>query len=494
MNQVLELHPIPFQVWTYLVPLIVLSIAAVFNLFCSPFIQRGRKLIWVITTVTLISMMGFSFSNIFRDESSFFYEMLHYDRLSSFSSGMILAMGFLSFLTMWGNDQKDSILQEVHALLLFSLAGMLLLVSSTHLILLFIALEIMSLAIYIMVAMKRSSRFASEASLKYFIMGGVASAFFLYGAALIFGNLGTFDLSQMNALMTLKTPQELVLVALGTLMILGATLFKVGAFPFHAWVPDVYQGAISPVTGFMAAAIKFSAFILFIRLGQNLFFVQSFPFQNLIVPVLSVVAIATMFFGNIVALRQLDLKRMLSYSAIAHSGYLFIGLLAGRHFSEGYQAMIAYLVFYALSTLGTFAIISKMKASGEKDLPIRRLQGLGKREPFLAITLSLFLLSFAGIPLTAGFIGKYLLFVAAMGKLPILMLVLTIIAALISLAYYIKLIAFMFMKEQGPEQCSLYPGLKGSLIVIGFCAGLTFLLGLFPEKLLELGRYVFTLS
>lgn len=494
MNQVLELQPIPTQAWCYLLPLIILSITAVFNLFCSPFVNKGRKLIWILSTLTLLSMASLSFFNIFKLEGSFFYEMLRYDRLSSFSTGFILIMGFLSFLTMWGNDQKETMLQEIHALLLFSLAGMILLVSSTHLILLFIALEIMSLAIYIMVAMKRSSRFASEASLKYFIMGGVASAFFLYGSALIFGNLGTFDLTQMNALMLVKQPGELTLVALGSLMILGATLFKVGAFPFHTWIPDVYQGAVSPVTGFMASAVKFSAFILFIRLGQNLYFAEGFPFQNLLVSILSVIAIATMFFGNIVALRQLDLKRMLSYSAIAHSGYLFIGLLAGRHFAEGYQAMIAYLVFYALSTIGSFAIISKLKSSGEKDLPIRRLQGLGRKEPFLAITLALFLLSFAGIPLTAGFIGKYLLFIAAMGKLPMLLLILTIVAALISLAYYMKLVAFMFMKEEGTENCSPYPGLKSSLVVIGFCAGLTFLLGIFPEKLLELSRFIFTLS
>lgn len=494
MNNVLELHPIPAQAWAYLLPLIVLSATAMFNLFASPFVVKGRKIIFSLTLVALVSMIALTFNNIFKTGGSFLYEMLSYDRLASFASFAILSMGLLSFLNAWGNDQKDHILQEIHALLLFSLCGMLLLVSSTHLILLFIALEIMSLAIYIMVAMKRNSRFAGEASLKYFVMGGVASAFFLYGSSLILGNLGTFDLTQMNSLMMLKKPEEMSLVLLGSFMILGATLFKLGAFPFQAWVPDVYQGAMSPVTGFMAAAVKFSGFILLIRLAQNLFFASAFPQPELMTLVLSIIALASMFYGNIVALRQLDLKRMLSYSAIAHTGYLFLGIIASRHSIEGHQAVLAYLVFYALSSLGIFAIISKLKSGGQKDLPLRNLQGLGRREPFLALSLTLFLLSFAGIPLTAGFIGKYSLFISAMGSVDLVVLILAIIAALISLAYYIKVIAFMFMKEEGLETCAPVSGLPATMGMIGFTACLTFLLGLFPEKVLQLSKYVFILN
>ncbi len=495
MNTVLPLHPIPFEAWSYLLPLIILSVVAMLNLFLSPFIKKGRQAIFILSSLTLLSLTALSFNNIFKTGGSLLYEMLSYDRLSSFSAFAILIIGFMTFLNTWGNDLKDHLLAEIYALLFFALAGMLLLTSTTHLILIFISLEIMSLATYVMVAMKRSSRFASEASLKYFIMGGVASAFFLYGSSLIFGSLGTFDLAQMSSLMSVKNPNELTLVLLGSIMIFAAILFKVGAFPFHTWVPDVYQGAISPVTGFMAAAIKFASFVLFIRLCQNLFFAAGFPHPELIWSLMGIVALATMFYGNIVALRQWDLKRILSYSAIAHTGYLFLGLMAGRFSLEGHQAVIAYLVFYALSTLGVFAVISKLKLEGEKDLPLYRLHGLAKHQPFLATTLSLFLLSFAGIPLTAGFMGKYLLFISAISPVGIAIVVLTIIAALISLAYYMRIIGLMFMKEELPDaERHVLPQFLGTTTVIGFCACLTFFWGLFPEKVLALVKFIFILN
>jgi len=491
MNQIL-LNPIPSQMWHYLLPLIILCISAVINLFLSPFVKRGRKFIFIISVLALISSISLSFFNIFRTDGNFLYEMLSYDRLSSFSAFSILSLGLFSFLNTWGNDRKDQLLAEVHALLLFALSGMLLLTSSTHLILLFIALEIMSLSIYVMVAMKRNSPFASEASLKYFIMGGVASAFFLYGSALIFGNLGTLDLAEMGQLMSLKSPEELSLVLLGSLMILISILFKVGAFPFHTWIPDVYQGAISPVTGFMAAAVKFSSFVLFIRLTQNLFFAKGFPYPDLISMLLAIIGLATMFYGNIVALRQTDLKRILSYSAIAHTGYLFLGLMAARFSILGYQAVLAYLIIYAFSTLGTFAIISKIKKEGEKDLPLYRLQGLAKHHPFLAGTLTFFLFSFAGIPLTAGFIGKYFLFVSAMSLIPLWVILLSIMAAFISLAYYMRIVGVIFMKNELPNPNPFeLPSLPWTSVAIGFCACITLVLGVFPEKFLNLIKFIF---
>lgn len=495
MNTILPLHPIPSQAWPYLMPLIVLSIIGMFNLFLSPFIKKGRKLIFIFTSSTFIFLTLLSFNNIFKTGGSIVYEMLNYDRLSSFSAFIILGMGFLTFLNTWGNDLKDKLLGEIYALLLFSLTGMLLLTSTTHLILIFIAIEIMSLTTYIMIGMKRTSRFASEASLKYFIMGGVASAFFLYGSALILGNLGTLDLAQMSSLMSVKKPEELTLVLLGSFMILISILFKIGAFPFHTWVPDVYQGAISPITGFMAATIKFASFVLFIRLSQNLFFASGFPHPELIWNLLGIIGLTTMFYGNIVALRQWDLKRILSYSAIAHTGYLFLGIMASRFSLEGHQAVIAYLVFYAISTIGVFAIISILKLEGEKDLPLYRLQGLAKHHPFLAATLSLFLLSFAGIPLTAGFIGKYFLFISAISSVKIIIIALAIFAALISLAYYLRIIAIMFMKEELPDaQPHFSPSLLGTTTVIGFCSCFTFILGLFPEKVLALTKFIFLLN
>ena len=303
--------------------------------------------------------------------------------------------------------QSGNQVTEVYPLTLFAVAGMMLFPVSSDLITLFVALEVLSLPLYLMAGLSRRRRLASqEAALKYFLLGAFSSAFFLFGAAFLYGYSSSITFTGIrNAVVGGGGNDVFLLIGIAFLSV--GLLFKVGAVPFHAWSPDVYQGAPTPVTAFMAAATKVAAFGAMLRIYYTVFANAQWSWS----PMLTIIAIITMVFGSLVAIAQRDVKRMLAYSSIAHAGFLLTGVIALN--KAGLEASLFYLFAYGITTVGAFAIVTLVRDSAGEVTDLNRWKGLGKRSPWVAIAFATFLLSFAGIPLTSGFIGKFSIFSAA---------------------------------------------------------------------------------
>jgi NADH-quinone oxidoreductase subunit N len=471
-----------------LLPLFSVSFGALFALILGTHKEKGHGFAFLTSFIFLLSGLLQSIFNLKAIDVNILGGTLVLNPFTRTLSLMIILFALIGVVLTYGQDKKEGLLSEIYALILFATAGMILMVSTTHLLFMFIALEIMSLSIYVMVAMRRTSRFSAEAGLKYFILGGLASAMLLYGSSLIFGSLGSFELLSLNkVLIGLKQPSPIFFVGLG--LVVAAMLFKIGAFPFHGWVPDIYQGASTNVTGFMGAAVKFTAFMAFARIAQNIIFVDSIPalkwFQNFI----WFVAAATMIFGNFVAIAQTELKRMLSFSTIAHSGYLLLGLYAINSKDGSVSSLVLYLFFYALANLGAFAIISLFEEKNQKDLHLEQIAGLGMKHPFLGLMLTVFLLSMAGIPLTSGFIGKYGLFSSAVTAGEVPLVIIAVLTSVVSVFYYLRVIVYLFMKESGQEVAK-YQAMRGASIAAFVSAAATLQFGVFPKAIIHFVKMI----
>ena len=380
---------------------------------------------------------------------------------------------------------------EVYPLLLFAVGGMMLFVASGDLLTMFVALEILSLPLYLLCGLARRRRLLSqEAAMKYFLLGAFSSGFFLYGVALVYGYAGSMDFAAINEAVTNNAGNQTLLV-LGMGMLTVGLLFKVGAAPFQAWVPDVYQGAPTAVTAFMAAATKAAAFGAILRLFYVAFGEARWTWQ----PMMWIIAILTMILGTVLALVQTDMKRMLAYSSVAHTGFLLTGVLGLQTTSEmapgqitSLEAVMFYLVTYGLTTLGAFAVVSLVRDSAGEQSMIRRWAGLGKHSPVVAGVFALFLLSMAGIPLTAGFTGKWAVFEVALaaGAWPVV-----IVGVLVSAAaafFYVRVIVVMYFHEPEPDSAYVaHPSIL-TASAIGVSAAATIALGILPGPVLDLAQ------
>ncbi len=375
---------------------------------------------------------------------------------------------------------------EIFPLLLFSLGGMMMFPATQSLLTMFVALEVMSLPLYVLVATARHRREESqEAALKYFILGAFASAFFLMGAAMLFGySGGSLDFNVIAQAIPLVNNMEWLLLV-GVLFVLVGLLFKVAAFPFHAWTPDVYTGAPTPITGFMAAGVKIAAFGALLRFYQSVAAALQWDFRML----LAVATAATIIFGTVVGLVQKDIKRMLAYSSIAHAGFLLIGVLS---LVAGSAASIAfYLLSYGIATVGAFGVMTLVRRKnsdggiGAEATRISDWKGLGKRSRLLAGAMLVFLLSFAGIPFTSGFVGKFLVFADGIGGGLGWLVGIALAASAATAVFYFRVIANMFFKK--PEEDVTVVGAQGFTdIAVGFAAFVTVLLGVIPGPVISL--------
>ncbi|MBN8882762.1 NADH dehydrogenase subunit N [Salana multivorans] len=378
---------------------------------------------------------------------------------------------------------------EVFPLALFSLAGMLVFPMANDLLVLFVALEVLSLPLYVLTALARRRRVLSqEASLKYFLLGAFSSALFLFGVALLYGFSGSLGYADLGTAAEMTVGMDGMAV-IGFLLVLVGLLFKVGAVPFHAWVPDVYQGAPTPVTGFMAAATKTAAFGAILRL----LYVAAPGFGWDLEPVLWTVAIASMLVGTVLAIVQTDIKRILAYSSVAHAGFALVAIATLS--PSGPSSLIFYLLAYGLATVGAFAVITLVRerdaegnVTGEAT-HLSQWAGLGRRHPVLAGMMTLFLLSFTGIPLTAGFVGKFVAFVSAVegGAWPLV--VVAVVASAAAAFFYVRIIVLMFFTEpeesERPGSDAVTPGaLTG--VALWVCAIATVVLGVWPTPVLDL--------
>ncbi|GAA1992423.1 NADH-quinone oxidoreductase subunit NuoN [Kitasatospora viridis] len=379
---------------------------------------------------------------------------------------------------------------EVYPITLFAVGGMLLFPAANDLLTMFVALEVFSLPLYLLCALARRRRLLSqEAAVKYFLLGSFSSAFFLFGSALLYGYAGSFRLPDIADVVSGTAPatpalavttQNDALLLIGLAMLAVGLLFKVGAVPFHAWTPDVYQGAPTPVTGFMAAATKVAAFGALLRIFYVAFPGLRWDWR----PVMWGVAILTMVAGAVLAVTQQDVKRLLAYSSIAHAGFILTGVIATNR--QGLGAVLFYLLAYALVTLGAFAAVTLVRDSKGEATHLSSWAGLGRRSPLLAAVFALFLLSFAGIPLTAGFTGKFAVFQAAAAGGATPLVIVGVLTSAVAAFFYIRVIVLMFFSEPQQNGPAVVIPSTATATVISVAVAATLVLGLAPQYFLDL--------
>jgi NADH-quinone oxidoreductase subunit N len=376
---------------------------------------------------------------------------ISWDGVSSWGSYLVYMVAAFSLMLAYDNAAtKGRQFSEFAFLLMSSSVGLLILLMANDLIVTFIGIETMSLALYLLIAMSREAKLAKEAAFKYFVLGSFASAIFLYGIAFIYGTVGATDFPHIaeNAL-TLLTTNRLFLI--GSALVIIGFGFKVAMFPMQSWVPDVYEGSPTPVTAFMSAAVKAISFIAFLRFFHTADFSGAPAFATL----LQWLAAATMIVGNVAALKQQNLKRMLAYSSIAHSGYALIGLITagfGDNFNAGATSLLFYLFSYSVMSIGTFAVVAVFEKSENTKLNLADLRGLGRNHPVLGISLTVMMLSLAGLPPTVGFFAKFYIFSAAIQQDYYWLAFWGIMSSLVSVYYYLRPVAMLYMSdEQGAE-------------------------------------------
>lgn len=434
------------------------------------------------------------------------------DKPALFLQATIIALSILAVLTMSERSVDDGaftpqasavpgspaeaqarraglVQTEVFPLLLFSVGGMMLFPAANDLLTMFIALEVFSLPLYLMCGLARRRRLLSqEASLKYFLLGAFSSAFFLYGTALLYGFAGSVRLSDIASAVSgdSATIGQDPLLLIGAALVAVGLLFKVGAAPFHIWTPDVYQGAPTPVTGFMAACTKVAAFGALLRVAYVALPGARWDWT----PALWGVAILTMVVGAVVAIVQTDVKRMLAYSSIAHAGFILTGVLA--YSRSGISSVLFYLLAYGFSTIGAFALVSLVRDAGEGDAVggeathLSQWAGLGRRNPLVAGVFTLFLLAFAGIPLTSGFVGKYAVFSAAVAGGAWVLALIGVLASAVAAFFYLRVIVLMYFSEpSGPTTVVAEPGVPVT-VTVTVAAAVTLLLGVWPTFVLDM--------
>jgi NADH-quinone oxidoreductase subunit N len=372
--------------------------------------------------------------------------MFVHDAFTVFFTLLFCAIGAFAVLLSWDYVKRTRINHaEYYALLLFATLGMILMAAANDLLMIFLGLELMSLALYVLVGFRRDLLESNEAALKYFLLGAFASGFFLYGIALLYGATGTTSLPGMAQFLAASPLHPNPLLLVGGLLLLVGFFFKVAAVPFHMWTPDAYEGAPTSVTAFMSVGAKAAAFAALLRFGLRA--LGGVPAEW--VPVLSAVAMLTMTVGNLTALLQNNLKRMLAYSSIAHAGYVLVAVAAGG--PDGASAALFYLAVYAVMNLGAFGVLTLLGRGAQERVLMPDVAGLGFRRPFLGLALTVFMVSLGGIPPTAGFLGKVYVFGTALkaGLLPLV--IVGVLNSVVSVYYYLRVTVAVYMQEPQGE-------------------------------------------
>ncbi len=442
----------------------------------APAIRRATLAAIALASIGLASWFTLGLSDV---RAVVMGGSLAVDGVALFSRLILLTVAAMSILISYHYLERRRIHHgEYYPLLLFATTGMTLLAAANDLLMVFLALEVLSLALYVMVAFARRGDRSREAGVKYFLLGSFSSAFLLYGIAMAYGATGSTNLARIADKVAVAD-HRLMLAAFGLLAI--GFVFKIAAVPFHMWTPDVYQGAPTSVTGFMAAGTKAAAFAALLRV----FLVSFGPLQWDWRPVLWIIAVATMVVGSLLAIAQSDVKRMLAYSSIAHAGYVLIGVVSAN--SAGVSAALFYLFAYAVMVVGAFGAVVASAPGPIERLSLGEWSGIGRRHPLFGGAMSLFLLALAGVPPTAGFIGKVLLFQAAMNAQEHALVVVASITSVISAFFYLRLIALMWLHEAPPRRLEIdtTPALGTGLAL---AAGFTLFMGIWPHAIITLAR------
>ena len=486
--------------FSIVLPEMIVALVGVIVMLYDSFFPKQRKVTGTLSLLGLAVaavLLGIMWSADSGVPATAFGGMVAHDSLRLSFSFVFLLVSALTILisTIW-TDREDVPVGEYHALLMFATFGMMLMSAGNDLVIIFLGLETLSIATYVMAGLRKSDVKSNESAMKYFILGSLASAFLLYGMALVYGAMGTTNITEIAQ--NIANPNFPALLLVGGAMLIVGFGFKIAAAPFHVWTPDVYEGAPSPITGFMAAGPKAAAFASFIRV-----FVLGFPLvagaqaagylHETWITAVAVMAMLTMTVGNVAAIVQGNVKRMLAYSSIAHAGYALVGFVgAGMATTASARdaaiaAVAFYLLTYAITNMGAFAIVTLLGEKNDRRTEFEDYNGIGFKSPVIAFALSLFMLSLLGLPLTAGFIGKVLVFRPALEAGSTLLTVLVIVAVLntaISAYYYLRLIVVMFFKERTTEWAVPHmPSAFATVLLITVLG--VFYLGIFGNSVIE---------
>jgi len=464
-----------------ILPEIIMTVAGALIMLLEGFLGEDKKRnLSVLTFVAFAAALGSAIGANANPGLSF-SNMLIVDGFATFFRVLVIAVGILSLFSATQYLKREHAeSSEYYALLLFSVTGQCIMATANELIMIFIGLEISSIATYVLAGYLRDDKRNNEAALKYFLLGSFATAFLLYGIAWIFGTTGSTNLSSIRvALLTPGSERNVFLAGTAAALMFVGFAFKVSAAPFQIWAPDVYQGAPAPVTLFMSAGPKAAAFAVFLRVFMTAFG----PITNRWEPFVWSSALLTMIIGNFAALMQTNIKRLLAYSSIAHAGYVMVAIAA--HSQIGTAAAMFYLAAYAFMNIGAFAVITHFSRQGEKFVNVEDLAGLGWKQPVTAALFSVFLLSLIGVPLTGGFFGKFYIFKAALDANLVWLTVLGLLNGAVAAFYYLRILVVMYMKEPGEATLSLQPLGLGIGTTLWVAALGTLVLGIFPSVVLN---------
>ena len=464
--------------WISFLPQLILA-AGGLSIFAAGALLRNRPPVLLFTVALLSSLAAGAAAGMVAPQSMLAFQgMLAVSSYSSYFTLLIAGITFLVLLFVHPYGSARGFAgDELYGLLLFSALGMSLVASAPHWVTFFLGLELLSLPLFVLIAIRRDSAVSAEAGLKYFIMGAVASAFLVFGIALLYAVSGTLRIAE--SLGAVAGGGRLPGTALGIGLVLVGIGFKISMVPFHLWTPDVYQGAPAPIAAFLSTGSKVALFSALLRLALS----ASPELWNLLIPLLWALAALTMFIGNITALLQTSVKRLLAYSSVAQMGYLLMALLALRH--GGGQAVMFYLTAFALMDLGAFGSVAALSPKGEDLDRISDYQGIGYTHAYPAALLAASLLSLAGFPPTVGFVGKFILFAATLKAGFVMLAVIGILTAIISIYFYLKVVVALYMQPQETSAAIPEATLSsrlGSALVLFFL----FALGILPSPLLDL--------
>ena len=452
--------------------------AAIAAMTAEAFRAPGERM--PIGPLGIIGLVGAAISTfLLWDRDTVSFGVVVADNFGLFVTGILIVVGILSIALSGPVIEREGLpLGEYYALMLFATSGMILMAMASDLLIIFLALEVLSLAVYVLTGIRRDSALATEAAFKYFLLGAFASAFFLYGIAFTYGVTGSTRLDRIGEVFAAQSmaPPPMTLLAMGLLLVGFA--FKVAAVPFHMWTPDAYEGAPPPVTGFMSSGVKAAAFAAFARV----FLSALEPLRADWSGAIWVIAAATMILGTVVGVAQSNIKRMLAYSSIAHGGYLLVALVAANDTGKG--AILFYLLTYAVTNLGAFGLIGLIESRERPNDQLRDYAGLWHQHPWLAGLMTVFLLSLGGFPPFGGFIAKYYVFMAAMRADYLWLAIIGVLTSVVSVFFYLRVIVMMYMTPNAnPIRVPAVPMIAGAALLVS--AAIVLYLGVLPSQVMD---------
>ncbi len=451
--------------------LIIISVLPIVLLYLG--LYKAKNALLPVAVIGLLAALGFALAQWTSIDVAkpIYHGMMLFNNYSiAFSAITIISTILILLLSKGYFERISDHIAEYYAIILFSLAGIIVMVSYYNLTMLFIGIEIMSVSLYILAGIKKNDFASNEAALKYFLMGAFSTGFLLFGITLIYGTTGSFNLEAIRNWVVAHPRGMDPMLGTGIMLIIVGLCFKVGAAPFHFWTPDVYEGSPTLITAFMSTVVKTAGFAAFLRLFAECFA----PVASFWMPALLIITILTLFIGNITALYQQSFKRMLAFSSISHAGYLLFAIVALGASSA--NSVFVYATAYSIASIIAFgALILVQQQSGSDNF--ESFNGLSKKNPFLALVLTIAMLSLAGIPLTAGFIGKFFMFSSALSQYQVWMVVLAVVNAIISIFYYFRVIVAMYFRTAETNEVQIPAYYK---FVLGFSALITIIIGVYP--------------